>query len=1056
MLPISLNVTFIANVDSIRTSAAFGICRFIERSVEKEGFFELIRHIIFPQIKKGLKVGDELVRSEWIKLWGLLVSSHAKADMFTDMVCMMGVDDENNFFSNIIHIQIHRRVKALRMVVDNAGLISPSNVTQIISILSHFVYNSDKTADHNIINEAMASIAACCGVLGWGQYYSTIKRFMTSIKYRPELEKALVRLIVLVLDKFHFQTPSVGDGDVEMAVEDEEETDETDEIIVEVVDPAVSEQTDRIHLAVTSKLIPSLQQLLATKNDETVASRVPLAIAITKLLKQLPEELLHHNLPKLLLTLCNFLSSHLQSSRDCARATLVTISQMLGSSYLSYILNALRIALKRGYQLHVLGYTLHSIISANVTTYAPGSIDSCVPGIVEITMHDIFGETGKEREVLELKGKMREIKSTKSFETLEFLCRIISFVQVQKVLVPLKAQMLESNEIKTVKQIEEVFRRLAVGINANVSIDMVDFMVFVNQLLTESLPLAQADVKNKRSLTLSEKRIQVQLKRSDAVVILKFYEANVHMFVEFGLSLLLTSLKREKISNKTKAHMEMLDPLIQSIGRALYAKHSSITVLAIRILCIIIQYPLPELVDSMPVFVKRMFQLISKSTATDTELIQSVFKLLTIILRDLKHVDVPEKQIITLLEILTPDLEDAEKQGTTFSLIRAIIERKYVTNEVYDMMDRISRILITSQSSQVRELCRNCYIQFLIGYPHGNVRLRKQMGFLVSNLDYEFESGRTSVLELFNLSLTKFSDELFQEYCDMLFLAIVMVLANDDSSKCREMAGLLVKALCNRLDINRMQKPLLLVEKWFKQDNTELQQVSSQVVGLIVDAYGERSKVWIPGWMAYLTNALKKCLGEWRDRQEDMDDMEEDLHLWELGYFALKTFVKISKLFSIIAIVEYPEIWTIISDLLLHPHQWIRLVASQLLGVLFSHIDATSRCLVGKITLDVPQTIPYPLLAEERDLRKLAKRMSNQLDSEFVDPELAKQLVKNLYYIGKSMIPFVDQVVPEDPEDQEDAGATNSHSSLSWLSKKLCFLARTDGAKKRGLVLVNI
>ena len=1042
---------------SIRTSAAFGITRFIEQSIEKaddDGVFSTIQHIVFPQIKKGMKVTEDLVRFEWIRLWGSLVSGHRSKPMFSDMVCLLGIDDENNFFANVTHIQVHRRVKALRMVVENISQIAPSNVTHLISLLTHFVYNSDKNAEHNIINEAMSSIAACCSVLSWGQYYGTIKRFLNSIKFRPELEKVLVRLVVLILDKFHFASSAEVDAS-SMHVDDLAGDDDVE--MVEEVDEKESAANFKVHVAVTTKLLPSLEKLLAVKDDETLATRTPLAIAIVKLLQQITGEAMRTHLPKVLITLCNFLSSHLQSSRDCARATLVTISVMLGAEYLPFILSAMKTALTRGYQLHVLGYTLHSIFVENVDSYKSGSIDSSVTTVVEIAMQDIFGETGKEREVQELRGKMREIKTTKSFETIELLCRVITFSMIQNIIVPLKLQMVESREIKVVKKIEDVFRRMAVGINLNTSVDMVDFMVFVFKLLSESLPLTQDSSKKPQALTEAEKRAEVVLKRADALEVRKYYDANIHMFVEFGLSLLLTSLKREKISLKNQKHLEMLDPLVSHLGRALYSKHASIAVLAVRVICIIVKLPLPELEDSIPVFVKKTFQMISKSASTDSELIQSLFKFLAIILRDMKHIQVPEKQVIALLAFLKPDLESPERQATTFTLIRAILERKYVTNEIYDLMDPVSEILVTNQSSQVRELCRNCYIQFLINYPHGNARLRKQMTKLVSNLDYEFESGRSSVLELFNISLTKFSDELFQEYCDMILLALVMVLSNDDSSKCKEMAGVLIQGFFTRLDVNRMPERIDLIQKWFSSGVAELQHVSCQVIGLAVDAFGERAHRWTGPWIKILSAASYSCHNQWRDNSDG------EVLNWELGYFAMKTFAKLTKVFPKTCIIENPDIWSLISNLLLYPHPWVRLTSLQLLNLLFSHIDAPTRCLVGKIVdsnVPLPESSPYPILSSERDLCKISKRMINQLDSNNVDAEYAKSIVKGLFYVSKCLCSFSKTVDQEDLVDDEasvaDEEVESTGNSLVWVTKRLCYLARIDSTKKRGIILVRV
>jgi hypothetical protein len=148
--------------------------------------------------------------------------------------------------------------------------------------------------------------------------------------------------------------------------------------------------------------------------------------------------------------------------------------------------------------------------------------------------------------------------------------------------------------------------------------------------------------------------------------------------------------------------------------------------------------------------------------------------------------------------------------------------------------------------------------------------------------------------------------------------------------------------------------------------------------------------------------------------------------------------------------------------LLLYPHPWVRLVSLQLLNSLFSHIDAPTRCLVGKIvdsSTPLLNSTPYPILSTERDLCKLSKRMINQLDSENVDAEYAKIIVKGLFYISKCLCPFSKTVVEEVLVDDDVSVADDNEStrnSLLWVTKRLCYLARIDATKKRGIVLVSI
>eukprot|EP00842_Homolaphlyctis_polyrhiza_P005059 jgi/Hompol1/5554/HPOL_004537-RA len=636
------------------------------------------------------------------------------------------------------------------------------------------------------------------------------------------------------------------------------------------------------------------------------------------------------------------MSSHLQSTRDATRDTLVKIAMLLGPVYLSFIVSELRTALKRGYQLHVLGYTLHAVLAALLPTVDYGSVDMCAQSIVDVCMQDIFGETGKERDVEELRGKMREIRITKSFDSLELLSRVISISKVGVILLPLKQLMIETSNIKAIRQIEEIFRRLANGMNANQGIDVQSFMTFVRGLVTENLALVQVAKQTADPKTNAERNFLIQNKRSDVIEPLQYYQANAHLFVEFGLSLLLNALRNNRLSLSKTADLQMLDPLVNVIGNSLYAKQVTVIVTAIRILVVIIAAPLPALVDGRPVVLKRLFSLIAKDGSTSSELVQSSFKLITVILRDCPDVVVTEKQIVTLATLVQPDLEISDHQNITFTLVRAILSRKYIVKEVYDLMDIIVRLIVTSQSSQIRALARQAYIQFLMGYPHGHHRFKKLMAYMIKNLEYPHESGRESILELLNMAVGKFSQGVLDDYGETLFIALVMDMVNDESAKCRSMSALVIKALVLKLEAGRVEKCIALVGKWFEsqgEESIELRRTAAQVMGIFVQAFGDRSRTWVPMALQHFKTLLTDVVEEVeaRMRQVDLyegilgdDDHNGDdqtdsktgagnkhhLRQWELGYYSLNTMVYIVGVFPDVASSTSPlmaSIWRLVS-----------------------------------------------------------------------------------------------------------------------------------------------
>ncbi|KAI9002646.1 armadillo-type protein [Gaertneriomyces semiglobifer] len=1110
---------------SIRSAASFAISQVVLRiSTTKESaddWMNLLIHVIFPAVKRGLRVNTEVIRAEFVNILGLIVKTFPEVPHFTDMVVLLaGGDEEASFFENIYHLQMHRRLRALRRFADvcMANSLSATNVSNVfVPIIAHFIFDEGEKHDHNLVNEGIAALAACATVMTWGQYWALMKRVLNAMTRRANLEKTLIRLLIRLLDAFHF--PMELGEDVVVAVTEaavvpssvkkliESGIDNNDELRHEVVGEEVEafqgdedgEESDdedvettntmevdssvalalaatRVHDAVTGKLLPSLQTYLEKDEPESIVVRVPIALAVAKVLLRLPSKSLDAHLPKLITTMCNFLKSRGQEIRDTTRDTLVKIAALLGSRYFPFILKELERVLTRGYQLHVLGYTLHSLLVHFVPSAPPGTLDACMADIVRVCANDIFGEVGMEREIEELKGKMREIKTTKSFDSFELISKVITFNVINVMLLPLKELMMETNNAGVIRKLNEVLRRIALGLNTNDGVATREMMIFIHGLLGENLPLAQMKSASKKEQTPAEKNFMVQLKRSGQVEALKYFQANAHLFIEFGLSLLLTALRADKVDTRDPAHLGMLDPLVELIGRSLYSEYSTVSLQALRILTLVAKAPLPKLRESMPAIVKRLFEIIRKSLATNDDLIQATFRLMSTIIRECDYVEISQTQLLALVEIIRGDVEsqEPERQTVIFSLIRALLSRKLVAKEVYDLMDIVNKVMVTSQSAQIRDLCRQTSLQFLLEYPHGMNRLRKHFNYLIKNLSYEYESGRESVLEMMSGIVTKFNDETLFEFGEMLFVALVLCLVNDDAAKCRRMAGTLVVALIKRMDAHRMEKIITLVNTWFSQESQpHLQRTAAQVAGLILEATGDRQVKWVPLLLQHLQSVLEAVT-----RVIDQDSSDEEETNWEIAYYGLNTFSKLIAQFP--SSFQCEPVWLQVRELMTHPHQWVRLAAARLIGVAFASVNAATREFTGR----QESGSVFVLLADDASLKALGDAFYTQLDSDILSVDLAKQVVKNLFFLGKCLfeqgrstpvaMEMDEEAVAEDVlddeddvEDVEDGGngaSENANPStmqigetkrytLLRLSHRLAYLARSDAAKKRGTLV---
>jgi U3 small nucleolar RNA-associated protein 20 len=387
---------------------------------------------------------------------------------------------------------------------------------------------------------------------------------------------------------------------------------------------------------------------------------------------------------------------------------------------------------------------------------------------------------------------------------------------------------------------------------------------------------------------------------------------------------------------------------------------------------------------ALPVFITNVFKVVKLAGGAESDLAQTALKTLAVIIRDCKSSEISDNQLKYLLEVVSPDLEEPDRQGAIFAALRAVVSRKFVVPEIYDLMDRVSSIMVTSQSTLVQEQCRALLMQFLLDYPQGTGRLKQQMTFLARNLDYVFESGRVSVMELLSAILAKFSDELLQEYADMFFIALVAVMANDDSEKCRTMAGALIRQLFGRLDATRQRKMLAVIGQWVaaREENPALAGAAMAVFGLLIDEEVDVDE------LLDMLRPIVEGSAQLLTRAEAGEDASFD---HSLPLQAISTVAK--------AVRAHPSTadrvpWSAIVSHLLFPHDWVRFASARALTVLFAANQETASA------FDV---------LEEEDLLELAKKSclllkgSKTSDGEarVVDGKLADQLVKLLWNVSK-------------------------------------------------------
>ncbi|KAI8452196.1 hypothetical protein BY996DRAFT_4584890 [Phakopsora pachyrhizi] len=968
---------------SLRSSSSLLLRRFLEETqkAKRPEKLAMLTKVIIPYLKKLLRSKLEIVRQEVLTV----LSAAAEKDIpevsdLKEMSCLLVEGDkEANFFLNVYHIQVHRRTRALSRLADEAEagrLSSKVLIEYFFPLLVHTLSPSkSEKVDLETANVAIRTLGRMAKVFSWPAYYTVLQFYLRLLRKTETTNKTTVRALVSVLKSFHFNIKNSPE--------------------------ATNELTSAPHSAssfVSATLIPTLTRFI-DKHEEggpDDSLRIMLADSVAFVATFFSESSSQLAITGIISSLSNILKSTLQDTRQAAKAAVASIAALLGPNYLKLIFKELRAVLTRGPYAHVLAhvaYTIMNKIYELESYYVP---PDAVGPIMEIIIDDLFGQPSRDRQSKELRAKTKfnETKTSRSLETFQMLIsRLSNSENITEVLTFFRNQLETKHSERVLRQIGECFHRICAGILENKK----HFDAFTDLKLVHTLILSESDFlkvktpgKKPQPFAPTDHRLVLSTKSKD---LNDYYAANAHMFVGLGLNLFNTVYRRGGFNLHQPEYLRLIDPLVKLVGNTLYSRNSEVLAAGMKVMGILIKLPLPEIEKSANVIVRQMLAIVSRIGSSESELSQVALKTLGSVIRDCKKVELSEKQLTGLLNLIAPDLEDPERQMTLFALLRGIMSKKFLAPELYDLMDNIARFLVTAQSSHVQEICRSVYLQFLLDYPQGKGRLSNSLEFLIKNLSYEHESGRKSVLEILNALIMKFGAALVSKHSDLFFMSLVMSIANETSEKCKEMAIEVLKVLLKRIEAEKSAKYMKTLLKWCEsRDRSQpgLMCTAVQLIGVYTEARGPESLEDMLEVHLCLCSIVKDMADELSKVENEIKEDTVGSLNWQVTYQALQSLSKIYKITPSLVVssetsTDFVE-WLAIQRLLLFPHAWVRNSAARLVGTLLS--------------ADVDETL-LPFRTE--NLMIIARNSSLQLRSKNLDESLALQIVKNLYFVLKTL-----------------------------------------------------
>lgn len=564
--------------------------------------------------------------------------------------------------------------------------------------------------------------------------------------------------------------------------------------------------------------------------------------------------------------------------------------------------------------------------------------------------------------------------------------------------------------------------------------------------------------------------------------------------VSFCLQLLGSSFKKVATAPRDPVVLDPFVPLLTAC--VCRCRDSDVVLLALKSLGSLLRSELPSLSRCARSLASKTLDLLFSSGAAtnlNPELLQASFKMLTYLLNydkksllEMNPEDaiVPKKsenalsrgialpldaeQMQVLLSFLRASIAESDQHNPAIGLVKAIMSRRYVSAELYDLMETLLELTVRSSKASLREQSASIIVSFLINYPLSTERVENHCQQILRNLRYEHAEGRLSALSLTTKLVERFPIPVVEQYSEMFFIPLAMQLVNDNSSECREAISQCLKRLLTRLSTDSLRRLWDYSGQWLKQDDDCLKQLALQLYGIFLDSCADFMKRG--DLIEKLQNSMESLI----------NTPPKNAQSWQVLYFTL---LNVERLFEQLGRVVkdwQDRLWQgTIRVMATSNHAWVQLVSSRLVTKYLVSLDPV------KLSSDsFLNTCPGALY-------EIARNFCFQLaadDEEQVD-DLVPWIAKGLCWVVVGMqahpelcfsdknIPNSDDETDQDEDDEQhpehqqqgseesaDAVAANTgqrqnrstqkkvkHPVL-WLLTRLSNIAKPAGTKRRQAV----
>lgn len=800
--------------------------------------FDLVLTVLFPAVRRGLAARSETTRVEFIALLEVLVQTFPTTAPFSALQPLVAIanvrgdadkkgnnNDDQSAINNsdtcilhrICHVQESQRANAVREIGRLAGDEGPfADASRavlekiLLPLVLHLALPDATVAptavSTNTHQDAIVTTGRLYSRLTWRPFLRQLQHFVRQIASGRRDETwtgAVLRLLPVMISFFSASSVSADDWPL-FATQ-----------VHTTVLPAMFQLLHRTESG-ASRGGSQQRPATATKEDGGVRHvlRIPVAVSIGQLLRlvsagSLDAPAVVEYFPRLVAVLLQTLQRREAEVRDVARGALVKIVGTLGPAFLPFVLREGGAVLTRGFQRHVLAFTVHALLVELVrrrpetATLATWNLDGSAAELIELATASTLGVQAAEREAVEWTGKQPEVRAARGPEIVALIAQLVSPPVLERVLFPHLCQLAIPVDRKTTKSEDKAAVVDSYGRgDVSVRLDSLLRAFFVDGL--RAIMKSDANGANDANDANGTSRLGHLLRLMNrALVDGSAATPHAHLLHTHAFAFITHCLSLDNGTHVLEdpsalGAMNVLIPV--TVAYVLDgSRHSVALSEAFSLLVSLVAFHgafsalRREAFDPQPLLQRVLGLVLNGARSGDGARLASIaLRLAAALVRDWPGLVVTDDQVRALiasvqLHLATPlqtqsVLQSAAQQHPlqhVFGLVRALVSRGVVLLEVFELMETARHVMLSTHDQGTRRHCRELLVHFLLNCPMATRQLHDQLDFLLANVRSEFVPGRLAAVETLAALLPRLPSAVIDEIAEATLLALAAQLAND-------------------------------------------------------------------------------------------------------------------------------------------------------------------------------------------------------------------------------------------------------------------------------------